>query len=684
MNILVNRFPFLRKQLVLLSLLFLTVAGIVAEVPFGYYDDAEGLSNKELKTALSEISARGREVPSYGNGTWRVFEKSDVRPDGTVWDMYSYNRYTFPGNGGVPGGMNIEHSVASSWFDDSYEPRRDTYHLNPSNASANSRRSNYPLGTTNASKVGNEAIKVGKCTYPGYSGNCFEPDDEYKGDFARAYLYMFTAYENAPWRSNAMTMLKSGETWPMLQDWANNMLLEWHRADPVSEKELDRSQAIYEMQGNRNPFIDYPELVEYLWGDKVDMAFTVNTTDPLITKPRNNSEVVLPEVHYTAVQTAVVNVQGRNLTANTTLALTGADSELFSLSKSTLTAAEMLEGVDVTVTFTPEVSGQFAAVLTITSSEVAQVTKLNLKASANDNFMALAASNVSATGFDANWTAHSQATAYELTVSKRTVEEVEAVEVLNATFEEMPSGWSKEGYVDGYNEDTGVKLGSGSKGGTLISPAINLSKPSKLTVVSKQYSKDDSKLDVKVDKTIVESITLTGDFVTYTVDLPAFSDASRVTLEAYADKRCYVKEVTVTTGGVTETIVPLAGYPLNVGNVTTYSVVDLESKATYVYTVTTVAASPETTNKISVTTASSTSLDEGVESSLKVYSQARNLMIENIAEGARVAIYNTVGMQLMTFAASGTSEMVALPAGGVYLVQVSTQGKVQVAKAVVE
>ena len=130
--------------------------------------------------------------------------------------MYSSNKVKFPGGGGVASGMNIEHSVAKSWWggtnNDAY---KDLYHLNPSNTQANSARGSYPLGINSGGTWSNGVIKVGKNTYgTEYTGVCFEPLDEYKGDFARAYLYMFTCYEDFSWTgTSAPTMLVAKETW---------------------------------------------------------------------------------------------------------------------------------------------------------------------------------------------------------------------------------------------------------------------------------------------------------------------------------------------------------------------------------------------------------------------------------------------------------------------------------------
>ena len=106
-----------------------------------------------------------------------------------------------------------------------------------------------------------------KAASSGYGYICYEPAEEYRGDFARAYFYIVTAYENLDW-SSSYSQYVSNASYLMLSETLQQVLLDWHRADPVSDKEICRADQISTIQGNRNPFIDYPELVEYIWGNK--------------------------------------------------------------------------------------------------------------------------------------------------------------------------------------------------------------------------------------------------------------------------------------------------------------------------------------------------------------------------------------------------------------------------------
>lgn len=249
-----------------------------------YYQKADGKSGAALKTALSAV-INPHTARSY-DALWDDFRTTDARPDGKVWDMYSsISNFTFgkdqagsyKGEGDV---YNREHSFPKSWFGGKVKPMfTDLFHLYPTDGYVNNRHGNHPFGETNGEDYTSKGgfSKLGKCTYPGYSGTVFEPNDEYKGDFARTYFYMVTCYEDKlpSWYSNSEAKpTLDGKKYPGLSSWQLNMLMKWATNDPVSEKEINRNNAVYSIQHNRNPFIDYPGLEQYVWGDKKTEAFS--------------------------------------------------------------------------------------------------------------------------------------------------------------------------------------------------------------------------------------------------------------------------------------------------------------------------------------------------------------------------------------------------------------------------
>ena len=244
-----------------------------------YYTSIDGVKGgATLKTALYEL-IRVHERISYGSGstsTWGAFYSTDRNPaNNQVYDMYSSEVRYFTSKGSAISGMNIEHSVAKSWWgggkNDAY---CDLHHLNPSDQNANSRKSNYPMAELESVSWDNGVTFVGKATIDGSSINAYEPCDEYKGDFARTFMYMFTCYQNLTYEYTWMNYASS--TYPTLKPWAVELLLKWSKQDPVSEKEVARNNAVYAIQGNRNPYIDYPQLAEYVWGDSVDYTFNLS------------------------------------------------------------------------------------------------------------------------------------------------------------------------------------------------------------------------------------------------------------------------------------------------------------------------------------------------------------------------------------------------------------------------
>ncbi|MEJ8769033.1 HNH endonuclease signature motif containing protein [Prevotella sp. HCN-7019] len=243
-----------------------------------YYQQADGKKGSALKTALWSV-IKSHTVRSYDN-LWDDFRTTDRRSDGKVWDMYSSTtNYTFgadqAGSYGKEGDVyNREHSFPKSWFNDASPMYTDLFHLVPTDGYVNGRRSNYPFGETNGEKYKSNGgfSKLGKCTVSGYSDIVFEPNDEYKGDFARIYFYMATCYEDkiSGWNSDMLAHNK----YPAYADWVVDMLLRWAKEDPVSQKEIDRNNAVYGIQHNRNPYVDYPGLEQYVWGTMTDMAFS--------------------------------------------------------------------------------------------------------------------------------------------------------------------------------------------------------------------------------------------------------------------------------------------------------------------------------------------------------------------------------------------------------------------------
>lgn len=264
----------MKIRFLLLFILSFTL-NIYAQIPAGYYNNAEGKDGFELKTELHNI-IKGHTDIGY-DAVWNAFKTTDKKSNGKVWDMYSDKpsgtppyEYTFGTNqcgnySGENSCYNREHSFPKSWFNDARPMHNDLFHLYPTDGYVNGRRSNYPFGEVSSpSWTSLNGSKVGTCSFPGYSGTVFEPIDEYKGDFARTYFYMATRYEDqiAGWYMDDILTKTAKQVY---KDWYLKLLFKWHQQDPVSQKEIARNNAVYSYQKNRNPFIDHPEYAAKIW-----------------------------------------------------------------------------------------------------------------------------------------------------------------------------------------------------------------------------------------------------------------------------------------------------------------------------------------------------------------------------------------------------------------------------------
>lgn len=282
------------KTLLIVGLLF-SVANIFAQIPTGYYDGTAGLSGAALKTKLSQIITSGHQAKSYDNlyvGYPNTDKDKYYENDGSVLDMYSENPtgadpYVYQhgvkkcGNYNTEGDCyNREHIVPQSFFGSASPMVSDIHHIPPTDGKVNGMRSNNPFGVvTSPSFTSQNGSKLGKNTTAGYSGVVFEPIDAFKGDIARMVFYFVTRYESRLSSFSTGNML-GGSAFPGLQNWELQVLLAWNAADPVSQREIDRNNAAYTYQGNRNPYIDNPSFVNLVWGGSTPSVDTEAPSQP--------------------------------------------------------------------------------------------------------------------------------------------------------------------------------------------------------------------------------------------------------------------------------------------------------------------------------------------------------------------------------------------------------------------
>ena len=285
----------MKQGVVFLLLNFFVLFGW-AQIPAGYYDSAAGLTGDVLRAELRDISSATHTKLPYTSAAfdvWDAYAVTDVFPapnNTIVWDMYSdipsgspayqYTIYVDQCLGGSAAEgtcYSREHVMPNSWwggFDNASNPQyTDVHCLFPADQYVNQEKAAYPIGETSSPfYISSNGSAVGSCSFPGYSGTVFEPIDEYKGDFARAYFYIATRYMDVidNWvndypTTDAQYVIDASTS--NLKQWVVDMLVSWHLNDPVSAKEIARNDSIFYAtpQNNRNPYVDHPEYVCKVW-----------------------------------------------------------------------------------------------------------------------------------------------------------------------------------------------------------------------------------------------------------------------------------------------------------------------------------------------------------------------------------------------------------------------------------
>ena len=408
-----NRKNMKRITTFILSLVLLTNVTMYAAIPSGYYSAADNKKSTALLSALHGC-IDGHTTLSYGS-LENYYDDTDLTADGYIWDMYSTCKFTINDDGGSQSRIcdvwNKEHSVPQSWFGEASPMKSDLFHVYPTDARVNNFRSNYPYGeTSNRSYIDGDSKALGylgTSNFSGYSGKVFEPVDQYKGDFARTYFYMVARYldKNFNKSENGKVVFTYSNSTTGLTTYAINLFLKWHRQDPVSQKEIDRNNAVYKHQKNRNPFIDYPYLAEYIWGEKKNETMVLDelmsSSDPDFVPGESDGSrgdvvrtpilsvsattVNFPSVMVDEESSYGIKVTGMYLTSDVTLTISGEDADMFEASCSSLTIAEANSSItknNVILTYVPTEEGQHSGVLQI-ASEGAETRTVKLYGACN-------------------------------------------------------------------------------------------------------------------------------------------------------------------------------------------------------------------------------------------------------------------------------------------------------------
>ena len=315
-----------------------------------YASSLNGLKKEQLKAALHKLMDKKKVLPygGGGKGTWWGFWYSDRDPQtNECYNRYSDKKFFFDSTntGKSIAGMNIEHSFPKSWWGGKKNDAWcDLYNLYPSDSQANSSKSNYVMGVVVNVKeeAGAGYDKVGTGYADGQLVNMWEPGNRFKGEFSRSYMYMATTYQNLSFTSEGAKQLQTG-AYPTLKKWSSDLFRQWSKNDRVDEMEIKRNEAVYKIQNNRNLFIDYPNLAEYVWGDSMDVEFNPYRSITTASDDARYTGVIAPEDPVTP-DNPVVTPQGGTFVKTTTAPVAGKRYVLVANTGSNFVIASTLKG----------------------------------------------------------------------------------------------------------------------------------------------------------------------------------------------------------------------------------------------------------------------------------------------------------------------------------------------------
>ena len=245
-----------------------------------YYHTAYNSSDDTLKARLHGLISNHVEFPYTSSSTdvWDILKDTDrdtMNPNNVIL-IYSNRSVDAAQEYNSGSGWNREHVWAKSRgdFGTSQGAGTDVHHLRPCDISVNSTRNNRNFDDcVNCVDVIDNGYNTG--SKRSSSQWTFQPPANVKGDVARMIFYMAVRYEGGSGEPDLeLTNTLQTNTSKVPLHAKLNTLLDWHRQDPVSNWERNRNLVIYNnYQQNRNPFIDYPELAEYLFGDSIGMIW---------------------------------------------------------------------------------------------------------------------------------------------------------------------------------------------------------------------------------------------------------------------------------------------------------------------------------------------------------------------------------------------------------------------------
>ena len=666
-----------------------------------YYKNADGLKDEALKTALHDIISANPVRYGFGSGahhTWEGFYYTDRRKDNSVWDMYSNVTRYFGEMYASIEGIDIEHTFPKSWWGGSInDGYKDLHLLTPADYSANRSKSNNAIGVVVVPNFDNGSFKVGK--NPDYGDfKVFEPADEYKGDFARIFFYVATCYQNYEW---VLDNEKYGSYYALdnsyltFQPWVIDILLAWHRQDPVSVKERERMEQVFIIQGNRNPFVEYPCLVEYIWGNRKgeearfadlistssDERFDVSTDQsgcnciiegPTLIRPLQNSVYEFPESSRDEQTKVKLRVYTAQLTKALAFSITGENASSFSLKTEKMTAEIANNGTYLEITFAPKTLGLHTAQLNIKSEEInATVT---LEGLCSTVFHAFNATDINPYGFTAQWS-NAEVDSYSLDVYQYPMlcSDSIALDLNPPTIANIHSQYNDNVITTGsvITYRSMLKLGSLERHGDATITNLPLYEHNHLLGSATQFEQDNAgALVIIANNDTIAKYQLDSTLTEFDIDLPDNIETLKFA-QGDTTQRILIGYLTISTCHRKPTHQSLDGYPKQVKTVN--HTVDYEFNNDSVFYRVTPKGGHESEEIVVFYDPSGT--DDIDNPNIKYITLDNKLYLFDLEAESRINIYNSTGQLVYSQTTYATEWQIPLYGHGLYIIQINNKSR---------
>ena len=674
-----------------------------------YYSQAEGKQDEALKTALHDIISANPVRFGFGSGahhTWEGFYYTDRREDNSVWDMYSNETRYFGDMFASIAGIDIEHTFPKSWWGGSInDGYKDLHLLTPADYSANRSKSNNAMGVVVVPNFDNGSFKVGK--NPDYGDfKVFEPADEYKGDFARIFFYVATCYQDYQWvldNTNYGSYYALSDDYLTFQPWLVDIMLQWHRQDPVSVKERERMEQVFNIQGNRNPYIEYPCLVEYIWGDRKGQSINfddlVNTSsderydilndqsgcqcvieEPTLIRPLSGSTHEFQEASRNEYVTDKIRIYTAQISKTLNFSISGADSASFVLKTQSVSASRANKGTNIEITFNPTYLGIHTAQLHITSSEIND--SITLEGLCSTIFHAFEAKDIQESSFTAQWS-DAEVDNYMLDVYRypmicydSIVIDLNPITIANIRAQ-YNDNFAMTGSVITYKSM--LKLGSLERHGDVTIAGLPLNEDNRLLGSATQYEQDSlGSLHIIANGDTIATYHLDSTLTEFDIELPDSIESLKFA-QGDSTQRILIGYLNISTCHRKPTHQSLEGYPVMVEG-TEFKVDYLFDNDSVCYRVTPLGG--KESEEIVVKYTPQSDLKNNSANNIQYVTLDGTLHLLNLNGANDISIYEVSGKLISTYHSTGNTYQLPLPNSGVYIISIQNNNHISYIKVI--